>query len=93
MCSIKDNDRIIICRLESEDSWQVLSNPRYDMESIAMSSILFNDSNNYVEYKNCGVINRMIRYRDIGKYRIKKEEIKSEFVLRLEKLVELFNEK
>lgn len=73
--------KIRITRLEKENEWCIVSNPRPDRLSQACNALLMNTANEYVEYKNCGVIHRMIRLEDCHLYGICKATIKSECLL------------
>lgn len=79
---VSSHDRILVSRLKTIDSWGIITNPRWDASSRAMSSILFNGANDYVEKRNCGVIQRMIRVSDATKYGV--YNLDSKWVLRLE---------
>lgn len=60
--------RVIISRLDEDEKWIVLSNPRWDYFAIALNMLLLNHANEYADYKNCGVLYRMIRVESIEKY-------------------------
>jgi regulator of sirC expression with transglutaminase-like and TPR domain len=60
--------RVIISRLTNSQKWQIISNPRWDYATKAQSAILHNESNDYTEYSNCGVIYRMVRKQDLHRY-------------------------
>ena len=65
-------DRVVLTRLASQPNqlWDMISNPRWDYFTKALSAILDNSSNRYVEYENCGVVYRMIRRKDLTEYGI-----------------------
>ena len=65
---IKPNYRILFSRLERAYKWSIVSNLRPDIFTSSLSTVLHNTANDYVECKNCGVVSRMIRYKDLGKY-------------------------
>lgn len=59
-----------LCRLDTAEKWSIVSNPRFDSslgEAIA-AQLMRNSANKYVEYKNCGVIYRVIRKEDLKEY-------------------------
>ena len=60
-------ERILLSKLKREEIWRI-TKFRWDWETKAMSQILENCFNEYVEYYNCGVQYRMIRTEDIEKY-------------------------
>lgn len=58
---------IQICRIENESKWDIVTNPaQSDLDKARQW--LVNDFNQYVETKNCGVVYRYIRARDLKKY-------------------------
>lgn len=68
---IHDCDRLLIARLDCERGyWQPVANPRWSMFTEAMSTLLMNSCNDYIEYANSGVRYRMIRWKDREKYGI-----------------------
>jgi len=70
-----DNWRIQIAKLENENEWCLVSNPKIDQCSRSQNEILRNSANDYAEYKNCGVLRRMIRIKDCCDYGINESEI------------------
>lgn len=64
--------RVILTRLAGRDEWHVVSNPRWDHCTRGQSAILDNTCNDYAEYRNCGCVYRMIRYKDRREYGIRK---------------------
>ena len=86
MC-IQNHYRVLLCRHENDEYWALITNPRHDFESQSMNVILLNAANDYVEYKNCGVVCRMIRYEDLEKYGINKSHVKPEHTLKPESLM------
>ena len=74
---MEESDRVCIAKHESEECWKLITNPRIDFASTACNNLLINSANDYAEYKNCGVLHRMIRYKDIGKYGIEKDKVNS----------------
>lgn len=48
--------------------WSVVKNPKWNPVTRGQSAILDNEVNDYAEYKNCGVIYRMIRVTDWNDY-------------------------
>jgi hypothetical protein len=58
---------IMLCRLDTEANWREVANP-LDSDLRAAYSILGNRFNEYVEWLNCGVVYRVIRNKDLGKY-------------------------
>jgi hypothetical protein len=81
---IKDNDRIVICRLESKSTWDIITNPKYNLQYMNMNSVINNSGNNYIEVTNCGVVSRMIRVDNRYQYGI--DYLKPEWVLSTRKL-------
>lgn len=76
---IKSHYRVLISTLSLGDTWKIVVNPRWNASMRACNQILLSFANDYAEYKNCGVIYRMIRVRDLEKYGI--NEVKPEWVL------------
>lgn len=71
--------RVLLSRLETDEpcelhshqnkvKWEVVSNAKVDHFTGAMNDILRNLANDYAEYKNCGVVYRMIRFMDLFQY-------------------------
>jgi hypothetical protein len=61
---------ILLSRRDSEQEWDQVINPsESDLEWALWS--LDNRFNEYVEYKNCGVVYRFIRAKDVSKYTMK----------------------
>lgn len=82
----KDNEikpffRIILCKDDSMENWSIVNNPKFDLETKSLHTILLNDVNKYAETKNCGVRYRMIRVSDYEKYGFKLDELKKEWTL------------
>ena len=77
MAQIHESNRVFLTKLEGGCCWEIISNPRVDNFSKAMNAILANFANNYAEYKNCGVLHRMVRFEDIELYGIKKSKVNS----------------
>jgi hypothetical protein len=60
-------DIVILARHEDRSEWGLISNPKEsDIQAALM--YLYNEFNDYVEHKNCGVIYRAIRIVDLPKY-------------------------
>jgi len=79
--SIQSNDRVLVSKLNNREYWSVISNPKNDILTQSMSTILLYSTNDYVEFRNCGALYRMVRYCDIEKYGISKSDIKTEYTL------------
>ncbi|MEW8048915.1 MAG: hypothetical protein AB2792_19950 [Candidatus Thiodiazotropha sp.] len=75
------HNRVIILRMNPDQHWKVQTNPSWSSSEHHCNQLLHNDANDYVEYQNCGVKHRMIRFRDLGQYDIKKSEVKPEWLL------------
>lgn len=86
MC-IQNHDRVLLSKLDNGEYWSVIANPGHDFFSRSMNAILLNTANDYVEYKNCGVLHRTIRYEDLEKYGINKSYVKPEHTLKPENLM------
>lgn len=84
---IDENDRVMIAKHESRNNWQIISNPQSGYFEKAMSSILNNAINEYVEYKNCGMQTRMVRVKSLDDYGIKTKELSDCAVLTRENLL------
>lgn len=59
-----------ICRVDSQEYWREVSNPNFksvSQEGLA-AQLMLNIANEYVEYKNCGVVYRVIRKKDLFSY-------------------------
>ena len=52
---------IMLCRFEDEKEWKQITNP-HPHELKNAGRILQNSFNEYVEFKNCGVIYRVERF-------------------------------
>ena len=78
---IDKNDRVLISKYCTAEYWLVTTNPTTGFIEKAMSTILLNSVNDYVEYKNCGVLHRMIRYKDLKKYGIDVNSVLKEHTL------------
>ena len=59
---------ISICRLDGQAEWSIISNMTKDGNYKASQIILANSFNEYVEWRNCGVIYRIVRESDLNKY-------------------------
>jgi hypothetical protein len=81
MC-ISNHNRVLLCKLDNDGDWSIIGNPTHDFFSLSMNDILLNAANDYVEYRNCGVLHRMIRYEDLEKYGINKSHVKPEHTLK-----------
>jgi hypothetical protein len=73
--------RVILIKNQNEGCWHICSNPSWSFASEALSTVLFNAANNYVEYMNCGVRHRMIRFSDLKLYIPGVQDFKSECAL------------
>lgn len=61
---------IELCRHEEKPGWGIVENSRFDsnsQEGLA-AQLMGNGANDYVEYKNRGVVYRVIRKKDLGRY-------------------------
>ena len=67
------NDRIRLCRNNSNMPWRIVEDTVMDSFWHALNNILLNEFNDYAEYKNCGVLHRMIRYKDLKLYGLSDE--------------------
>lgn len=74
---MSDNDRVLISRLTGSPNWKVISNLERNHFTASLSSILDNECNDYVEYRNCAVIYRMVRRSSLGTYAIYGDNFKS----------------
>lgn len=58
---------ILLARLDTEQEWKEVSNPQQsDLDNAYR--FLWNTFNEYVEYKNCGVVYRFVRAKDLAEY-------------------------
>lgn len=73
--------RLLISKLVGKELWTVVSNPAWSSSSIALDQLLRNFCNDYVEYRNCGVLHRMIRLKDCKDYGIEIDEINYDCIL------------
>lgn len=62
-----DNSIILLARLDTDQEWNQVTNPS-DSDLLRAFSFLSNEFNQYVEYKNCGVVYRFIRAKDLSEY-------------------------
>ena len=62
------DDRIILARSANKRKWVVIEDKRPGYVENAMSTVLFNSVNRYVEYENCGVKYRMVRRSQCAEY-------------------------
>jgi len=60
--------RVWLLKNSDANRWVVHSNPSWDYTTKAFSDVLLNSANKYVEYKNCDVLHRMIRFESINDY-------------------------
>lgn len=68
MSAQNQTDRILLARLAGKRKWAVIEEKRPDYAEKAMSTLLFNQANKYVERENCGVRYRMIRRSQCAEY-------------------------
>ena len=66
---MNNSERVFLSKLKKDEIWGI-TNLSWNWATEAMSNILQNYCNEYVEYYNCGVQYRMIRREDIKKYGI-----------------------
>ena len=85
---ISAKGRVLISRLESQNYWSVISNPKSGLVETAMDKVLYNFANEYVEYKNCGVLHRMVRFEDLPSYGIDPDSVLLEWVLQFKEVGE-----
>lgn len=76
-----EDDRVILSRLDTNKPWLVVGNPRVGFIEKACSMVLNNMINRYAETENCGVITRMVRFKDIEEYSIDPDSVLSDHVL------------
>lgn len=60
---------VMVCRLDTQENWSIVSNPKWSTfpEDLA-TQILLKTFSEYVEYKSCGVVSRVIYKKDLAKY-------------------------
>ncbi len=73
--------RVVLLRVETHFIWKICCNPSWGHSEKCFSDVLLNQANEYVEYKNCGVQYRIIRFGDIDKYIDKLSTFKPEWAL------------
>lgn len=73
--------RVILLKHVDSYSWSIQTNPTMGQCERALSNVLINAANEYCEFKNCGVLHRMIRFDDIDKYFDNINEFKIEWAL------------
>mgnify|MGYP001581746776 CR=1 FL=1 len=66
----------VIFRIDKDGSeWSKIENPLWEINSLSNESralsMMINSFNDYVEYRNCGVIYRVIRTSDMELYESK----------------------
>lgn len=64
------NDLVEIVRAEATEYWKEIVNPKFkstSQEGIA-AQLVRNVANEYVEYKNCGMVYRIIRRNQLSAY-------------------------
>jgi hypothetical protein len=79
--NIKPYFRVILLQGDIEYFWHICSNPKWDIFTQSCSDILLNEANKYVEYLNCGIKHRMIRFQDINSYMENLGEFNTEWAL------------
>ena len=79
---VKPYDRILLTKLEGEEFWRIISNPRWDYFTKAKNNLLRNECIEYAETKNGPSRDRMVRISDIEKYGIKLSELEEGHILR-----------
>ena len=62
------SSRVLITKHVRQNCWRGISNPSWGPIEIACHHVLMSQANAYVEYENCGMQTRMIRFEDIGDY-------------------------
>jgi len=71
-------DRVsLVKHVTNEHFWSIVSNPVWGFHERACSDVLDNEFVSYVEYENCNVLHRMIRFSDFAKYGMQENEIAS----------------
>lgn len=78
--NISDNDRILLAKLQKDPEWSIVNNPRMSTYEKAISTILNNYPNRYVEYINCGVQHRMIRRSELAEYGFTDSDVGKSFL-------------
>lgn len=58
---------ILLARFDTKEQWSPISNPQPEEIDVART-FLFNELNEYLEFKNCGVIYRFIRVKQLKEY-------------------------
>lgn len=79
---IESHFRVLLVRHRDTKDWAIVHNPKWDLFTESMNNILFNSANKYAEYENCGMVTRMVRYRDcLFTYGFDHKYIKPEYTL------------